>query len=383
MIQDDEKVSLNDLGSNLFVSESDINVKTRAEACLKKLKKINKTADVIINSGPIQLEFLNTFNLVIVADFYSDFEKLYEINKYCRSQKKPIGFIYTGCYGLFGFIFTDFSDIFKIYDKDGENSLWYAVENISRARPGVVTINSNRAHKFETGDFVIFSDIEGMIELNAPEPRPIKVISPYSFTIEDTTYFQEYIGGGRVERIKVPSIISFNNLEESLTNFTEEQITPEWEKLNLVSYNRHCNLKLALYSLSFYAKVMGEGSIPFAYEESKIKNLVESARNLMDEIQMTEKFDEYTVKNVIKYANYQIAPLCAFFGGFVALETIKYCGKFNPVKGFLFYDILSSLPDEIDTQLLLNWQTRPKKTRYDDQIIIFGQTIQNQLENLR
>ena len=244
VIQDDEKVSLNDLGSNLFLSESDINIKTRAEGCFNKLKKINKAVDIVINSGPIQLEFLNNFHLIIITDFYSDFEKLYEINEYCRSQKKPIGFIYTGCLGLFGFIFSDFSNKFKIYDKDGENSLWYAVEHISKGIPGVVTINSNRPHKFETGDFVAFSDIEGMIELNTPEPRPVKVISPYSFTIEDTTQFHEYIKGGRVERLKVPSIINFKNLEESLTSFTEEETTPEWEKINLVTYNRHCNLKL-------------------------------------------------------------------------------------------------------------------------------------------
>ena len=103
----------------------------------------------------------------------------------------------------------------------------------------------------------------------------------------------------------------------------------------------------------------------------------------MDEIKMTENFDEDVVKNAIKYANCQIAPFCAFLGGLVALEAIKYCGKLSPIKGFLFYDILSALPDEIDNQLLLNWETRFKKTRYDDQIIIFGSNIQKQLENLR
>lgn len=53
----------------------------------------------------------------------------------------------------------------------------------------MVRVIKEKQHNFQTGDFVCIHDVEGMIEVNGNEPRPIKVISPYEFSIEDTTNF--------------------------------------------------------------------------------------------------------------------------------------------------------------------------------------------------
>ncbi len=51
-----------------------------------------------------------------------------------------------------------------------------------------------------------------MIEVNGNDTRPIRVIDNYSFTIEDTREFTDYVKGGYVEIAKVPFKHPFNNI---------------------------------------------------------------------------------------------------------------------------------------------------------------------------
>ena len=115
MIHDDDKIRQADLPLNPLFKENDAG-KNRNEIAYVNLQKLNPSVDLSVHKGEISLEMLTHFDLVIFADFYQDIEKLYEINKFCRAQKKPIGFILAGVLGLFGFVFSDFGDAFKIYD---------------------------------------------------------------------------------------------------------------------------------------------------------------------------------------------------------------------------------------------------------------------------
>lgn len=42
--------------------------------------------------------------------------------------------------------------------------------------PGVVTCLDEARHGFESGDFVCFSEVQGMVELNGSQPMEIKVL---------------------------------------------------------------------------------------------------------------------------------------------------------------------------------------------------------------
>jgi ubiquitin-activating enzyme E1 len=53
-----------------------------------------------------------------------------------------------------------------------------------------------------------------MIEVNGNEPRPIRVISPYEFSIEDTSSFSPYLKSGLVQMAKVPFRLCFPPIEE-------------------------------------------------------------------------------------------------------------------------------------------------------------------------
>ena len=107
---------------------------------------------------------------------------------------------------------SDFGKQFKVYDKDGGESCPYLIENISKGQQGVVSINKEKRHNLKHGDFVRIYDVEGMVEVNGNDTRPVKVIDSYSFTIEDTREFSDYIKGGFVELAKVPIKIYFKTI---------------------------------------------------------------------------------------------------------------------------------------------------------------------------
>ena len=54
-----------------------------------------------------------------------------------------------------------------------------------------------------------------MTELNNCEPRKIKVLGPYTFSIGDTTNLNEYVRGGIVTQIKMPFKMAFKSFEEA------------------------------------------------------------------------------------------------------------------------------------------------------------------------
>ena len=380
-IQDDEKVKASDLASNSFLQESDIGVKTRSEASLAGLKALSPKVDIVIQKGEITFDKLAQFNLVIFTDTYSNVDKLFEINEFCRSQKEPIGFIYTGSFGLLTFLFVDFGDHFKVYDKDGEAAKWYVIDSITKADPGIVTIDHSKPHSLTTGDFVKFSDIEGMTELNGPECRPVRVTSPFSFSIEDTTEFNEYKRGGRAEEVKVPFTMSFKTLKDSLTNFNDDEFLPEWQDFGLLNPVRYYNFKLALYALCMFTRMQQDGVSSFGEKstgEGRTKSLVDSSKNMLEDLKPDIRFEEKIIWSCIRFSKYQIAPLCSFIGGLAAVEAIKFAGKYTPSRGFFFFDSSSCLPEE-GTSFEI-----PKNmvgTRYEDVVAIFGSELLTNLQN--
>jgi ubiquitin-activating enzyme E1 len=72
-----------------------------------------------------------------------------------------------------------------------------------------VTCLDETRHGLEDGDFVTFSEVQGMSELNGCEPRKVSVKGPYTFTIGDTSNLGGYKAGGVFTQVKMPKIIDF------------------------------------------------------------------------------------------------------------------------------------------------------------------------------
>jgi ubiquitin-activating enzyme E1 len=90
---------------------------------------------------------LKNFDIVIFTNYYN-LENLIQFNKFCRSQVKPIGFIFCGILGLYNFVFEDFGEGFKVYDANGDEPLPLLIENIKKASPGIVTVNKEKPHNY-------------------------------------------------------------------------------------------------------------------------------------------------------------------------------------------------------------------------------------------
>jgi ubiquitin-activating enzyme E1 len=66
-ISDKNICQINDLGSNFYINENDINKKTREESCINKLKSLNPYVIVKIHQD-IYNEDIKKYNLIIITE---------------------------------------------------------------------------------------------------------------------------------------------------------------------------------------------------------------------------------------------------------------------------------------------------------------------------
>jgi len=76
----------------------------------------------------------------------------------------------------------------------------------------VITVHEDQRHIYQEGDYVVFREVEGMVEIN--DRKPIKVLSttPKSFTIDlDSSQFKDYTRQGIVENVKMNKTVQFHS----------------------------------------------------------------------------------------------------------------------------------------------------------------------------
>lgn len=84
-----------------------------------------------------------------------------------------------------------------------------SVYMIAQSDEGLVTCLDESRHGLEDGDFVTFTEVQGMAELNNCNPRKVTVKGPYTFTIGNTSNLGQYIRGGIFTQVKMPKILEF------------------------------------------------------------------------------------------------------------------------------------------------------------------------------
>ena len=85
-----------------------------------------------------------------------------------------------------------------------------------QANPGVVTTLENVMHGLESGDVVMFKEVQGMEALNGKQTA-VKVLTPYKYSIMGTSgaEFGEHTSGGIATQVKVPKTIHFVSISDS------------------------------------------------------------------------------------------------------------------------------------------------------------------------
>jgi len=273
-IFDPEPVIVQDLGSQFFLRLEDIG-KSRAEATLPRLAELNAYVPIRNLGGhpgqELNVDLISGFQVVVLCGV--PWSKQVEINNW--THQNGVHFIAAETRGLFGSVFNDFGPRFACVDPTGEQPLTGMIVSVSKDDEGLVTCMDETRHGLEDGDFVTFTEVQGMTELNGCEPRKVCVKGPYTFTIGDTTTFGNYNTGGIFTQVKMPKLIDFKSLSESLQS-------PEFFVTDFAKFDRPATLHSGFQALSEFRSQ--HNRLPRPRNAEDAAHVVSLAKKLHDEV---------------------------------------------------------------------------------------------------
>lgn len=359
-LHDTAKCTIYDLSSQFYLTQADIG-RNRAEASCKKLAELNNYVRTSAYTGDLTEEFLGQFR-VIVLTASNDAEQ-HRIAQF--AHENGIALIIAETRGLFAKVFCDFGENFTVYDQDGAQPITAMIASITHDSQGVIACLDETRHGFNDGDYVTFSEVQGMTELNGCAPIKITSLGPYTFSIGDTSQYGVYTSGGIATQVKMPKTVSFKTLAVA-----EQQ--PEFLITDFAKLDHSGTLHTCFTALNRYVAQIG--SLPRPWNEEDAQRFLQLCKsinaNVKDELVLT--FAKICAGNT--------CPVDAAIGGIVAQEVLKACsGKFTPIYQWMYYDAIECLPaggvSEADAQ--------PLGSRYDAQIAVFGKSFQEKLADSR
>eukprot|EP01116_Phalansterium_solitarium_P005095 TRINITY_DN1640_c0_g1_i4.p1 TRINITY_DN1640_c0_g1~~TRINITY_DN1640_c0_g1_i4.p1 ORF type:complete len:1025 (+),score=498.95 TRINITY_DN1640_c0_g1_i4:192-3266(+) len=363
---DNTPTTIFDLSAQFYLTEKDVG-KPRSVASVAKLADLNSYVEVKAHTGELTDEFITSFKVVVLAGQRLDLAL--RINALCHPAKIP--FIFADTRGVFANIFCDFGEGFTVVDQNGENPSSILVSSISNENPGIVSVSDEHRLPFEDGDYITFTEVQGMTELNDSAPRPIKMLSPYTFSIEDTTGYSKYKQGGYAVQVKMPKTVNFKSMQESLA-------APEFLIADFAKFESPGQLHVGWQALdAFQAQ---HNRLPRPRDEADAVELVALATTINGQAaNKLEKIDNKLLKLLAFGAVGELAPMTAVVGGIASQEVLKaVSGKYAPIQQWLYYDAVEILPA---TELTAA-DVQPAGTRYDGQSTVVGNALQDKIRNL-
>lgn len=367
-LYDPAPVQLADLSSQFFLTPEDVG-KPRDEVTAPRVAELNAYTPVKVHQSPGLDENYSQFDkyqIVVLTNVPIDSQKA--IADYCHT--KGIYIVIADTFGLFGSIFCDFGEKFTIMDPTGETPLSGIVAGIDEE--GLVSALDETRHGLEDGDFVTFTEVEGMEALNGAEPRKIVVKGPYTFSIGDVTGLGQYTRGGMYQQVKMPKVVNFKT-------FTTALKEPEFLVSDFAKFDRPQQLHLGFQAL--HAFQLSKKRLPYPMDEQDATIVLGAAKKFAEDEGMDIELDEKLLKELSYQAMGDLNPMAAFFGGATAQEILKaVSGKFQPINQWMYFDSLESLPTSTKRSVEL---CKPIGSRYDGQIAVFGTEYQNKIANLK
>uniref|UniRef100_A0AAQ5ZG46 E1 ubiquitin-activating enzyme n=1 Tax=Amphiprion ocellaris TaxID=80972 RepID=A0AAQ5ZG46_AMPOC len=319
-----------DLSSQFYLREEDLG-KNRAEVSQPRLAELNNYVPVTAYTGALNEDYLTKFQVVVLTN--STLDEQQQVGELCHG--KGIKLIIADTRGLFGQLFCDFGEEMIVYDTNGEQPLSAMISMITKQ--GVVTCLDEARHGFESGDYVTFTEIQGMTELNGCQPVEIKVLGK---TCLFSSKHQVFVCLG---------------------------------------------VTLQIYtSCSFFQVHTPSASLcSFQTDGDELLTLAKEVNSAQTGSAKVEQLDEALMKKLSYVAAGDLAPVNAFIGGLAAQEVMKACtGKFMPIMQWLYFDALECLAEE-EGVTLTKEECAPRNCRYDGQIAVFGTKLQDMLAKQR
>lgn len=365
-LHDQVNCSIMDLSSQFYLEENDVG-KNRAEACFEKLADLNSYVQCRVYTGKLDDVIIKQYRVIVLTN--SSLEEQLRISKI--THVNDIALIIGDTRGVFAQVFCDFGEQFTVTDTNGENPVSAMIAGITKDVEGIVTCLDESRHGLEDGDYVTFSELVGMEELNGSEPRKIKVLGPYTFSIGDTASYSDYVRGGIVTQVKMPKTVNFKRFSDALTR-------PEYVITDFGKFDHPDQLHLAFEALHEFVKQ--HGRIPTPWGKADAETFLSVARGLNNARENKIEIKESLLRTFANVAVGSFSPLNAAIGGIVAQEVMKACsGKFNPIYQWLYFDAVECIPKDG----VLDADAAPINSRYDGQTAIFGREFQKKLGSMK
>ncbi|CAF4936147.1 unnamed protein product [Rotaria sp. Silwood1] len=337
-----------------YFSDSDIG-QNRTEVTREKLSELNTNVNVTYSSCNIDEDFLqkHKVNVFVLTD--GDIDNQVKIGDYCHEH--GIEFVNVNTKGLFGQIFCDFGQNFKVLDTNGEDAITEEIVNsISHDEIGVVSIVTYTKDGFEDGSYVTFHGVKGMTEINDREFK-ITVLDQYTFLIGDTRNFGVYEGGGTVTE---------KSFSDSLKN--PEMLIYDFSKISMSA-----NLHLSFQGLSLFQNQYNALPQPWNNDDAdKFYEIVEKLNRENREQVLTDQLNKHWIRLFAKTCTGDLCPIQSVIGGIATEEAINaVTEKFMPIRQFLYFDAVECLPENV-------FHPSNETTK-----VVFGEDFQDKLGNAK
>ncbi|KAL1476494.1 hypothetical protein MTO96_018482 [Rhipicephalus appendiculatus] len=326
-IHDDKACAGVDLSSQYFLSEANVD-ENRASACEASLAQLNKYVQVKAHTEPLTMDFLKKFTVVVLTE--TPLEVQQSMATFTHENNIPL--IVADTKGLAGQIFCDFGETFRVLDPDGEPPRSVMLKSIS-----------------QDGDYVTFSEVRGMTEINDGPPLEVKVLSPHQFSV-----MAKYSGitgsGGTATESKMPKDMKFIAARSCI-----------WDS-RLCTPFREAHQRLPRpWDMYEAAEVL---------QLAKEKNALQTNR--------LEEVDERIVTLLSCVSSGSLCPMQSVIGSIAAQEVIKACsGKFTPIHQWFYFDAFECLPQKSSVAEV--YAKEMELTRYGAQACVFGSDVQRSL----
>lgn len=185
---------------------------------------------------------------------------------------------------------------------------------------------------------VVFSEIDGMKQLNDGKPRKIKKCRMYSFVLdEDTTNYGTYEKGGIVRKVNQPKVLNIRNLQETINDPKEFLFS---DSTNKPPRSSSC-VASGFQSLDEYESEMG--GLLFPGSETDADKFVSIANAINETFSVEWKLKDINPKLLRHFdsgVRTLLSPMASLFGGIAAQEIVKaISGIYHPI-----FQVLSHIP---------------------------------------
>ena len=363
-IFDDEKIKIEDIGSNFYISEKDIGLR-KDEVCLPKLKELNNNVQCEILKDKNFEPYITEYDVIVITEIL-DLKKLTQINEICRKNK--IGFIYCLSLGLTFYCFVDFNEHI-ITDLNNKDKKKFFIKNINVGEKTKIIIdNTLENFNLSVNSYIIFKEIKGMSQLMDGKKRKISFKKKNFFEIkENSLKYDKYLGDGIVEEFKEPIHINYQSLKDMLNK-------PKFCEY-MLDENKNLNLHIAFLVIHKYYEIYKKLPDKYYIDIEIFNNLL---KNTLISYDICKDFnlDENLIYFIFQNSKFEISPVCGYGGGVASQEIIKSIGLYKPINQWFSADFSNILDKSI------NFPNSDNKSRYSYQISIFGEKTQKKLGDL-